>query len=129
MKLSWRDIVTTLLAISGAAVVYAKFYEYSWAVVGSWRSAAGVVALIGLGMFVFSSFDFSNRSILNEGEKALGAIAILLALTGMIVTSQPVFYVLAATLGVLWLVDTARHVRHSILNQDTTSYHHHAPVH
>lgn len=130
MKLSWRDLVTTGLAIFGGTVVYAKFYDYSWAVVSSWRSAVAVLALTGLAMFAFSRFNFSNRSILNEVEMVLGVIAIGLAITGMVFVSQPIFYILAAALGILWLIDTARHVRHSLVHEDTTSsYHHHASAH
>ncbi|MGZ6004971.1 MAG: hypothetical protein ACXWLH_02365 [Candidatus Saccharimonadales bacterium] len=132
MKLSWKDIVTTLLLVAGGAVVYAKFYNYSWAVIGSWKSSVAVLAAIGLVMFAFSSFNFANRSILNIGEMMFGAIAVGLALTGMIATSQPIFYILAAVLGSLWLVDTARHARHSWIGESaigTNTFHHHAPVH
>ena len=119
----------TAAAIGGAAIVYAKFYEYSWAVIGSWRSAVAVLFGIGLVMFAFSNFNFANRSILNVGEMVLGVVAIGLAAAGMVITSSPLFYGLAIALGILWLVDTARHVRHTIIHQDTTSFHHHAPVH
>ena len=132
MKLSWRDIVTTILALAGGAVVYAKFYNYSWALIGSWRSAVAVLAGIGVLMFAFSAFDFANRSILNVSEMLTGIVAIGLAITGMIATSEPIFYILAVLLGVLWLVDTARHARHSWIGDEgigTTTFHRHAHVH
>jgi len=129
MKLSWKDLVTTLLAVSGGAIVYAKFYNYAWAGLGSWRSSVAALAIVGVVMFAFSSFDFSNFSILNLGEMFVGIIAVGLALTGMIATSQPIFYTLAIMLGALWAVDTARHARHSLLDSSTTIFHHHAPVH
>lgn len=129
MKFSWKDIMTTLLALAGAAVVYAKFYDYSWALIGSWRGAVSVLALIGLAMFAFSSFDFSNLSILNLGEMVFGLAAVALAIVGMIMTSSFTFYTLAMVLGALWLVDTARDVRRSLAHADVTSFHHHAPVH
>jgi hypothetical protein len=132
MKLSWRDFVTALLAIAGGAIVYAKFYDYSWAVIGSWRSAVAVLVVIGVLMFVFSAFKFANRSILNVNEMVVGVIAIGLAIVGMIVTSSPIFYILAVTLGVLWFVDTARHAGHSWIGDEgagTTTFHRHAHVH
>jgi hypothetical protein len=132
MKLSQRDIVTTILALAGGAVVYAEYYNYSWALIGSWRSAVAVLAGIGVLMFAFSAFDYTNRSILNIGEMILGAIAIGLALAGMIAISSAIFYSLAAVLGVLWLVDTARHARHSWIGDEgmgTTTFHRHAHVH
>ncbi len=129
MKLSWRDAVTAVLVISGAAIVYAKFYEYSWAVIGSWRSAVAVLAGLGLVMLLVTGFDTENKSWLNIGEMVFGLVAAGLAVIGMIVTSSFVFYSLASVLGALWIVSTARHIRHSLLHDDTTSFHHHAPVH
>lgn len=127
MKLSWTDLVTTLFVLSGGAVVYAKFYNYSWAVIGSWRSATAVLAGLGLGMFAFSRFNFRNFSLLNMGELLVAAVAIGLAITAMIVTSEPMFYILASMLGALWLVDTARHFYHNLV--DTSTFGHHVPVH
>jgi hypothetical protein len=132
MKLSWKDTINTLLAIGGGTIVYAKFYSYTWAVITSWRSAVAVLAVTGLLMFAFSSFNFANRSMLNVSEMVLGVVAIGLAIVGVIVTSQFVFYSLAIVLGVEWLVDTARHARHSWIGDEgygTTTFHHHAHVH
>lgn len=130
MKLSWRDIVTAALAVLGGAVVYAKFYDYTWALIGSWRSAAMILAVVGILMFTFSGFNFANRSILNVGEMVFGVAALVLAAIGSIVVSKPVFYSLAAVLAATWLVDIARHARHSMMSEeDSAVFHHHAPVH
>jgi hypothetical protein len=125
MKLTWKDMITTLLVIGGGAIVYAKYYSYDWRWIGdSWQKSVAALAVIGLLMFVFSSFNFANRSILNIGEMVLGFAAAVLMIVGVLVTSQPVFYGLAAVLGVLWLVDTARHVRHNIIGAGPTRLHH-----
>jgi len=132
MKLSWKDMISALIVLAGGAIVYAKYYNYNWAVVGSWRSAALVLALGGVLLFALSSFDFTNRSILNVTEMILGTAAIVLAVWGVIVASQAVFYSLAIVLGVTWLIDVARHARHSWIGNEgmgTTTFHHHAPVH
>jgi hypothetical protein len=129
MKLSWRNIVTTLLAGGGAALVYAKYYDYSWAVIGSWRSAVAALAGVGAVMFLFSAFDFRNFSILGVTEMLGGLAALGLAVAGVIVTSSVLFYTLAGVLGALWLVDTARDTWHSLVNNEATTFHHHAPVH
>ena len=131
MKLSWKDSITTLALIFGALITYAKFYSFSWAVIGSWRSSVAVVALAGLIMFAFSSFNFANRSILNIAEMVMGLAAIVLAITGVIMHSSFVFYALAIVLGVEWLVDTARHIRHSYIDTEETNtfHHHHAHAH
>ena len=132
MKLSWKDVINTLLAIGGGAIVYAKFYSYSWAMVGSWRSSVAALAIIALLMFAFSSFNFSNRSILNVTEMVLGSVAVVLAVIGVFMTSQFVFYSLASVVGLAWLIDTARHARHSWIGDEgygTTTFHHHVAAH
>jgi hypothetical protein len=128
MKFSWKDVMTTILAVFGAAIVYAKFYNFSWGVIGSWRSAVLVLAAASIVLFAFSSFDFSNLSILNIGEMVLGIAALILAIVGTFVTSQFAFYSLAVVMGVFWLLDIARHARHSLVGETTTSFHHHAQV-
>lgn len=129
MRLSWKDLVTTALFVFGAAIVYAKFYDFSWAVIESWRSAVMVLAAMGIGMFAFSSFDFDNLSVLNVGEMIVGLAAIGLAIVGSFMASEFVFYSLAILLGAFWLSDTTRHMRHSLMNDDNPTYHHHMPVH
>jgi hypothetical protein len=129
MKLSWKDLVTTLFVTLGGSVVYAKFYDYSWAGIGSWRSAVAALAVVGVGMFAFSRFKFDNFSWLNSGEMLLGLVAIVLAFSGMISTSEVIFYTLAATLGVFWLTDTARKIRHSLIDHENTTLGHHLTAH
>ena len=128
MKLTWRDAIDTVLVIAAGAIVYAKYYSYSWAGLGTWSGAVAWLAVIGLLMFAFSSFEFSNRSILNVGEMIFGFAAVVLAIAGVIMTSRFVFYALAVVLGALWLVNTARHIRHSLIGGGTAT-HHHAPAH
>lgn len=129
MKLSWRDIATTALAIFGGAIVYAKFYDYSWAVIGSWRSAVAVLALTGIAMALLSAFDVTNRSILNITEMILAVVAIGVAAVGVIITSPVLFYTLAGLIGVVWLIDTGRHVYHSVTEEGEITTSRHAPVH
>lgn len=132
MKLSWRDFVTTLLAVAGGAVVYAKFYEFPWAVIGSWRSAVAVLAGIGVLGLALSAFSFANRSALNVGQMLLIGAALVLAIIGMAVTSSAIFYILATILGILWLVNTTRHAWHSWVEEedmDSPTFHTHGHVH
>lgn len=113
-KLSWRDLITTLLAIAGGVLVFAKFENYSWAVIGSWRSAVAVLGVLGIALCLTAAGDLENKSWLNRGEIVLSLIAAGLAVVGVIVSSAFFFYATAITLGVLWLVSTARHIYHSI---------------
>ncbi len=128
MKLKWQDLITTLLVIVGGVIVYAKFYSYNWAIIGSWRSATTLLLIVGFLMFLFSRFNFANLSILNVSEMVLGVVAILMAVWGIFVVNHFVFYGLATVLGVLWLIDTARHARHGTISS-TPPYNRHAPIH
>ena len=121
MKLTWRDTISTILVICGGAVVYAKYYNYSWAVISSWRSATLVLAGIAVLMFLVNNFNFANRSLLNIAEMFLGIAAIVLAVYGALVISHTVFYALAAVMGAFWLIDTARHARHSMHSEGGTN--------
>ncbi len=127
MRLSWRDIVTTALAIFGGVIVYAKFFDFNWAIIDNWRNSVAVLAITGLAMFVASGFNFANYSILNITEMVLGLAAIVVAVWGIVAVSAPLFYVLAGVLAALWVVDTARHVYHSVEGESTTL--HHLPIH
>ena len=127
MKLSWQDGVTTALALFGGTLVYAKYYEYNWAVIGSWRSAGMVLAGTGLLMFLFSRFNVNDDSWLNIGEMLLSVFGLALAVSTIFVTTSWVFYTLAAVIGTTWLVDTLRKAYQSLGESGST--HHPSPVH
>ena len=128
MKFSWRDIAVTLLAIAGGAIFWAKAYSYSWAVIGSWRSSVAVLALIGVLMTVFSGFDYRNLSVLNMTEMVFWAAGAVLAIVGMTGTNDTLFYSLGTIMGIVWFMDTGRHIGHSLLGSGKSGAHH-APVH
>ncbi len=128
MKLSWRDIVTTLLVFGGGTIVYSKYYNYSWSIINSWKIALLVLAIGGILIYAFNNFDFTNLSILNIGQMMLGVAATAITIIGLFSRSRTMFYSLAIVLGVVWLVDIARHLRHSIIGDDRTSTIHHAPI-
>lgn len=121
--LTWRDLITTLLAIVGGMIVYAKSYNLNWAIIGSWRSAVAALGVTGIIMTLVSGFDVANRSILNITEIILGLVAIAVGVFGVFIASPTLFYILAGLIGMLWLIDTSRHIRNSITEDGTTTYH------
>lgn len=132
MKLTWRDIVTTLIVIGGAIVVYAMYNNYSWMGLENWRDGIAAITVGGLIILLLSNFDFSNRSTLNVSEIVVGAIAVILAIAGILIGTQSFFFSLSLVVGILWALDTARHIRHSWLDRDThgsSLIHRHAHVH
>jgi uncharacterized membrane protein HdeD (DUF308 family) len=129
MKLSWRDVATAALFVLGAAVVFAKIYGLSWMVLGSWPSAVAVLAIIGLAMVAINGFDMANRNWRNLTEIAIGVIAGIIAIIGLIVESPFIFYSVAVLLTVGWVISIVSHVQHSMESDDqTTSWRHSRPI-
>jgi uncharacterized membrane protein HdeD (DUF308 family) len=129
MKLSWRDIATAALFVLGAAVVFAKIYGLSWMILSSWPSAVAVLAVIGLGMVAINGFDMANRNWRNLTEIAIGVVAGIIAMIGLIVDSPFIFYSVAVLLTVGWVISIISHVQHSMESDDQApSWRHQRPI-
>ena len=129
MKLSWRDIVTTLLLAMGSVILYAKLQDYSWWLVGTWRGTVAALGVLGVAMCITAAGDPENRSILNRLETYLGFFAGIGIIAGLITGWQWIGLTLAATIGFLWLVSTVRHTRRSVLHIETPAGHSGAYAH
>lgn len=130
MRFTWRDLATTALAIFGGIIVDAKFYNFGWAVIDSWRSATAVIGLTGTLMAAVSGFDVTNRSTLNIIEMILGVAAIGTGMAGLAFGSETLFYALSGLLFILWAFEIARHAWHSAMGEDPASpYDHPAAIH
>ncbi len=112
MKLSRRDVVTPIVALFGAVVVFAKLQSYSWWLIGSWRGALGVISVLGLIVAVFYAVDWvRNETMAPLGEMLLWGAAAVIAVAGMSVTTTKAEFVWAASLiGVAWLAQLSAHV-------------------
>lgn len=119
MKLSWRDVVATIVAVFGAAVVFAKLQSYSWWLIGSWKGALGVISVLGLIVAAFYTIDWvRNETMAPLGEMLLWGAAAVMAVVGMFVTTTKAEFVWAASLmGVAWLAQLSAHA------WDTTHHH------
>lgn len=123
MKLSWRDLVNTLLLAAGAFLVYANLANFSGTWLNDWRVTTVAIAAIGLGMCITAAGDIENKSILNRIEMFLGTFVILAAFFAVITGWQWAGLFVAGTVGALWLISTARHTRHSLIHEKTTVHH------
>jgi len=119
MKLSWRDIAATLFAIGGALVVFAKLESYSWALIGSWKGALGVVAILGLATASLYAVDWFNNTTMGPlGEMFLwGVAALTIVISLLVTTSKAEFVWSAALLGIAWGTELGAHA------WDTTHHH------
>jgi FtsH-binding integral membrane protein len=111
MRLTWRDAVTTILAVSVGAVTLAVTEEWDWPLFGSTRAAVGAVGAIGLAMcIVGGSRDVSPmKGTFGVVATALGVAAFVLIVLGVITGSESVLITLVGVIGVLWFTTTLRH--------------------
>ncbi len=109
MKLSWKDILTTLFAIVVGVALYAKIREYDWAFIGSWRTAIASTGVLGLLMATFDEEDFTHFNAWGAIEWILAAAGVGLVVAGLIVASKVLFVILAADVLVLWATSVTRH--------------------
>lgn len=111
MKLTWRDALTTILAISVGAATLAVTEDWDWALLGSTRAAVGAVGAIGLVMcIVGGSRDVSPvKGAFGVVATALGIAAFVLIVLGLITGSESVLLALAGVIGFLWFITTLRH--------------------
>lgn len=109
MKLSWRDLFSTLIVILVAVVLIAKLRSYDWAFLGSYKGAIGVMGVLGALMLISDEADFArfnNWGVL-EGILALAGIGLVVA--GLLVESKALFVILAIDILAFWLVSVSRH--------------------
>jgi hypothetical protein len=115
MGLTWRDLVTTVLAGMVALVGLAVSGEWGWPMLGSFRMGSLVVGLLGIGMCIASGSGSSMESGLKEQDGAvkvlavLGVVSFALLITGVIVGSEVLFMGLTIVTIGMWLMATIRH--------------------
>ena len=128
--LSWRDIVTTVLAAAGGTVLYARLHDFSWTLVNSWRGTVLTLGVIGVLMPIAGGYDMSNmRSMLNRLQMMLGGLAAVLVVLGLIFSSKFLGVSVAIVLGVEFLISIARNARRSYIYSNRYISHHPSPAH
>lgn len=114
MSLTWKDGVTTLLAVVVMGVYYAMTSHAIRIPVigGSYRWAIMAVALLGIGMCAFSgganTTGGMNSMIAFAGMLGVAALAIIIY--GLITGTQLAFMLLTGVIISLWVISTVRHL-------------------
>ena len=126
--LSWRDFATTVMAIIGGTIVYARLQDWNWWLVGSWRGAIAALAVIGIAMCATNAGDIQNKSWLSRIETWLAVLSVAVIVAGLVTGWQWVGLTLAGVLGALWLTSTARNARRTIIRSDWFNRHYY-PAH
>ena len=122
MKLSWRDIVAAALAVFGGVIMFAKLQSYSWALIGSWKGALGVMSVVGLAIAALYIVDwFSSETLAPLGEMFLWLAAATVAIGSLVATTTKAEFVSSSALiGLAWLAQLSAHAWDSA--HDNTSH-------
>lgn len=112
MSLSWKDAVATVLTVGVAILTYAKLMGWEVPLLGNWRLATLAIFILGMGTCIAigsgGGAPESNAWTITAG--ALGAVAMLLLVVGLIADSKVVFTLLAADIVALWAIATIHHL-------------------
>lgn len=128
MKLTWRDTVAAVLAVTGAVVVFAKLQSYSWWLISSWKDALGVLAVLGVGILLTNIVELVKMADLaGIGELFLWLIAATVVISGLFsATTKAELIVGTVFIGLAWLAQLASHSLNSSHSHGT---HHYVPAH
>jgi hypothetical protein len=112
MRLTWRDGLTTILAVLVVAVTLGAIRGWDWPFIGSDRSAVGVLGILGYAMCYASAVPRTFLSM-NGGYRTvasvLGAAALVLVGVGLVWPSETWIIAVAIDILALWAIATARH--------------------
>lgn len=109
MKMSWRDIFSTIFAIAVAVVLTAKLRSYDWAFLGSWKGAIGALGVLGLMALLVDESDFSRLNTWGALEGVVALVGVGFLVAGLIVASKTMFVALAISILTFWFLSLLRH--------------------
>ena len=116
MKLTIRDAITTALAALVVAVTLAVTQGWAWPMLGSPRAGIIAVGILGVAMCSIGtrSEDMATKNafVHHPGMivgSALGAVALVLLIAGLIAGTEALLIVIAGVTVLLWAVATIRH--------------------
>jgi len=112
MKTSWRDLFSGALIVLGGLAVFARLQSYSWWLVGSWKGALGLVAVLGLGILLTNIVEIAKFADLTTfAESLLWLAAGTVTVAGLFATTTKLEFVSAAALiGLSWMAQFGRHI-------------------
>jgi hypothetical protein len=111
MRLTWRDGVETVMAGLVVAVALAVTRSWDWPMLGSYRAGVGVLGVIGWSMCILGSSrtKSSFKDPFVVFASALGGLALVLVIVGLVTGTETPFLLLAVVIEILWTATTFRH--------------------
>jgi polyferredoxin len=111
MRLTWRDGGATVMAGLVVAVTLAVTRSWDWPMLGSYRAGVGALGVIGLSMCIFGSSrtkpSFNGPFVVFAS--ALGGLALVLIIVGLVTGTETPLVLLAVVIEILWAATTLRH--------------------
>lgn len=109
MALTWKDLVTTVLAILVAVFSYLFVTGYHFPLLSGYRSAVIVLSILGIGMCAMSSAAGASGPWVSFAG-ALGVISAILIVSTLILGTKALFLAVTGIILLLWGVATLRHI-------------------
>lgn len=124
MKLSWRDALSSVLAIFGGVVTFAKLQSYSWPLLGSWKGALGVIGIVGLAILLVYAVEIVESTSLGVLGMTLAwiAAATIIAAGIFSTTTKAEFVWSGILIGLSWLSELASHAWGSMHHGSSSHY-------
>lgn len=110
MTLSWKDLVTTFLAVITASFAYFYIQGFQFPFVTGYRVASLVIVVLGIMMCAFGSGSNASPSMWINVANVLGILTVVVAIIAMIMGTKAIFLALVGIVLSLWLVATIRHL-------------------
>lgn len=105
MALSWKDLITTILAGMTAWVYFANVAH-----TGSYRVPILLLAFMGIAMCAFSGGTTPASGVFMAIASTLGVVALAIIVYGLFTGAKIAFVLLTITILALWVTATFRHL-------------------
>lgn len=110
MSLTWKDLVTTVLAVMTAGLYYSMSKGITLPLIAGYRSAIIALGIIGIGMCALSGGNTAPSGPFIILASVGGIVALILIVYGLITGTKFAFILLTVTILVLWAGATLRHL-------------------
>jgi hypothetical protein len=112
MRLTWRDVVSTVLVLAGLVMGLSVIEGWGWPLLGGVREGIVAAGIAGVGACVLGSS--LERSYVADPfgvvTMVIGMAALAIAIVGgLLMGTQEFLLALILTMGMLWLLATVRH--------------------
>ncbi|HZJ18408.1 MAG TPA: hypothetical protein VFD45_02205 [Patescibacteria group bacterium] len=113
MKLSLKDIISTILIVIVGVIVYLDSTGIEFPFSRNYRAGIIMLFVLGLSICAFGSratWPIKSSNLALMFSALFGVLVLIFAIIGIIVGGQFFFYLLACMIVLLWTITTLRHI-------------------